>query len=350
MEEVTAETGFLTEYRDAMSGRPADEVMTSIAARLRAADRLLVTAHVQPDGDALGSQVALAEGLRRLGKTVRILNGERPPEKYRGLLPDEVFDLVETPEQLTACGPADLCVLLDTSEPERAGRFQERFFAPGQERICLDHHVCRGPSAFDEHLVVTEAPATGNLVLALLDKLGVAPDRTMAQALWIAISTDTGWFRYPNATEWAFHDATRLTRQGLDLEALHARIYLDSPLRRTRILGQVLASIEEELGGQFIWALLRQEQISAENLNVEELSGMVDSLKTVQGAQVMAFIVELAPQQFKISLRARGDANVERVARKFGGGGHAKAAGCSFEGAADDLLSTLRGLVGAELA
>ena len=335
---------------DTVTGRPVDEVLSSLAAWLQRANTVAITAHVQPDGDALGSQVALAAGLRKLGKKVRILNGERPPEKYRGLLPDEVFDLVETADQLASCFPADLCVLLDTSEPERAGRFREAFFREGQARVCLDHHVFDGPSPFDEHLVVTEAPATGNLVLALLDKLGVEADLGVAQALWIAIATDTGWFRYPNATDWAFRDATRLIRHGLDLEALHARIYLESSLERTRTLGHVLGSMEAEFEGRFIWSLLRRETIDAESLSVEELSGMVDSLKTVSGGQVMAFIVELGDKEFKISLRARGEANVERVARKLGGGGHAKAAGCGFTGSSEELLALLRSLISAELS
>ena len=350
MVEVTASFGTLGSHEDAPSGRPAEDALAEVAGCIRSAATVFITGHVNPDGDALGSQVALAEGLRRLGKRVRLLNAQPPPEKYRGLLPEEVFELISDPQEIAALDPPDLCVLVDTSEPERAGPFRELFFAADQRRVCLDHHVHRGEARFHAQAIVTPAPATGSLVLALLDRLGVDLDREIAQAVWIAIATDTGWFRYPNATEWAFRDAARLIRYGIDLETIHAQIYLESPLARSRLLGKVLASIEESEGGRFIWSLVTQQQIRDADLGLDALDGMVDSLKTVRGARVMALIVELDHGLYKVSLRARGEPDVERIARRFGGGGHAKAAGCRFAGSYEELVERLRELVRSELA
>jgi phosphoesterase RecJ-like protein len=244
----------------------------------------------------------------------------------------------------------DLCILLDTSEPARAGHLKDGIFAAGQRRICLDHHLVPAPAVFDAHLLVTEAPATGSLVLALIDRLGVPLSRDMAQALWIAIATDTGWFRFANTTPWALADAARLAEHELELEALYDRLYQEFPAPRVRILGQVLAGIHTDAGGKFVWSFLPRPALQAAGVQPADLEGIIDALKSVRGARIMAFIVEKGDQEYKVSLRARGEANVEAIARRFGGGGHAKAAGYRFQGAFEPHLALLSALVETELS
>jgi phosphoesterase RecJ-like protein len=346
---------------DAASGAAADAALADVAEAVAGARTLLITAHVNPDGDALGSQVALGLGLRALGKEARCLVGQEPPEKYRSLLPAGVIECLLTPEQAGRVGPADLCVLLDTSEPERAGAFRPVFFAAGQRRVTIDHHPVQtakgtapgdrsGRLPFDHTLVVTEAPATGNLVLALLDHLGVPLDPAIAGALWIAIATDTGWFRFANTTPWALRDAARLVAFGLDTEGLHEQIYESYTVPRAKLLGSVLANLRVEMDGGFVWSSVARKELQDGGLGLGDLDGIIDHLKAVRGARVIALIVEVEPGVWKISLRAKGASTVDGIARKFAGGGHAKAAGGRFTGTLDAMLAVLRPAVRETLA
>ncbi len=336
-------------FRDALTGRPASEVLDDLASAIRKSPSFLIATHVNPDGDAVGSASALCLGLRALGKQATVVVGEAPPEKLSAFIPTDAVDLVSSAEAARSLPPADWCVLLDTSEPDRAGIFKDRFFAPGQKRMCLDHHPSRAPSAFDLHLVVKEAPATGDLVLALLDRLGVEPSTPIAQALWIAIATDTGWFRFENASPWAFRDASTLASAGLDLPRIYSRVYEQMTLGRTRVLGRALSGLRSELDGAFVWSLVSRADLEAEGVTVSELDGVVDFLKSVRGARVAALIVEVGSDSYKASLRAPGDLEVESIARAHGGGGHAKAAGFRHAGRLEELVSGLRARISSQM-
>jgi phosphoesterase RecJ-like protein len=334
----------LENLQDAVTGRPATEALAEVAAAICAADSFVVTAHVNPDGDALGSTAALGLLLRALRKRVRVVLAEKPPEKFAGLFPQDIFEVVSGKEKASALD-ADFCVLLDAGDPVRAGLFEELYFAPGQRRINVDHHPPASKATYDHQLVVTEAPATGNLILCLIDVLGVSLTEEMAQSLWIAIASDTGWFRFENTSEWALADAARLAGSGITVPTLYARLYDDYTVARARTLGAVLAGLRTELGGDLVWSSLSRETMQAEGVTVGDLDGLVDYLKAVRGAKVVAFIVETGDESFKISLRAPGAGEVLSIARQLGGGGHAKAAGCRFSGSLEKLVAVLGGTV-----
>ena len=187
-----------------------------------------------------------------------------------------------------------------------------------------------------------EAPATGDLVILLLDRLGVTIDPPIARALWIAIATDTGWFRFTNTTPWALLDAARLAAVGVETERLHEEIYESYTPRRARLLGAVLSGIREDLGGALIWSALSREALAAEGGGMSDLDGVIDHMKAIRGAGVVALVVEVERGTHKVSLRSRGAADVERIARGFGGGGHVKAAGYRFQGSVNDVIAALR--------
>ncbi len=325
--------------RDSLSGRPAADILDEMAAAISASKSFVIATHVGPDGDALGSAVALALGLRSLGKEARAVTAQQIPKRYEPLMPPGVMSQVNPDEFAAKLAPTDWFVALDTSEPSRIGDFEPLFFAPGARRICIDHHRTQEVGRYDHELVVPEAPATGSLVLALLDRLEIELDDTMAQALWIAIATDTGWFRFSNTGPWALADAARLSAHRLDVESLHDQIYHDLSPERARVLGVSLSNVRVERDGDFIWSVIRLNERAG--LDLAELDGMIDQLKSIRGARIFALVVETEPNSFKVSLRATGDAEVESIAREFGGGGHAKAAGCRFTGALPDLIDKL---------
>jgi len=331
----------LQNLRNAVGERPAAEVLDEIVRAIRGARTFVAAAHVNPDGDALGSLAAMGHILRALGKEARVVIGEEVPEKYRP------FFSAGLPEVLDKQGAAriakpEVFILLDTAVPERAGIFKDLLLAPGVRRLCIDHHLPGSVRHHDLELAVPEAPSTGNLVLALADALDVVVDAPMARALWIAVATDTGWFRHSNTTRWALEDAARLVEHGIDTEGLHETLYESLTLARSRLLGAVLSEAREELGGDLLWSAVSREQLLRHGLGPPDLEGFIDYLKSIRGPRHVAFIAEIEPGRYKVSLRARGDADVERIARKFGGGGHAKAAGYRASGRLEDIVALLR--------
>ena len=327
---------------DDLSGRGSSEVLADLARCIRSSETFLLTTHVNPDGDAFGSELALALALDRLGKSVRVANDQPVPDRYAPFLPVERVEVVRDDLGDLRQARFDCCVLLDTSEPARAGLLAEIFFAPGQRRICLDHHLVPQPVAFDAHLVQRSAAATGCLVLALLDELGVPLDRPIAEALWVAIASDTGWFRFSNTTGSTLRDVARLLECGLDLEALGAALYAGHSAERTRAFGEVLEGLETELEGRWVRAVVSADLLERRGVTLAELDGLVDSLKAIRGTRIASLITERGERLFKASLRSIGTTSVEAIARSFGGGGHAKAAGFSWEGDLDSLLAALR--------
>jgi bifunctional oligoribonuclease and PAP phosphatase NrnA len=325
-----------------LGGAAAAEVLHSMAGKLRAARVVVITAHVHPDGDALGSELALASALSRLGKRVRVVNDHPAPEKYRFLDPRSEVEVLAGPPPADALRGVDLAVLLDTSEPSRTGRLEPAFFAPGLERICLDHHPGPVNPLFALHWVAPRAPATGSLVLRLLDALGVEPGEAEAVPLLVAIATDTGWFRFENASPLALRDAARLVAAGARPDRIYPQIYEDSSPARAALLGRLLQGIQVELGGRFIWSLLDKAALERSGVPYEEIDGFSEALKSVRGAEVAALLVETDPGQFKVSLRSRGEAAVNGIAGRFGGGGHAKAAGYRTGGSPQEAVGALR--------
>lgn len=333
----------LSKLRDALSGRPAETILSELAFELAQVKSLVLVSHVNLDGDALGSMAALTLAFRSRGTQVRAWSAEAPPEFYGGLFPPGIPEVVGDPQARP--DGADAYLLVDTSDPARAGAarsvFERRADVGGPPRFCLDHHLPGEHAHFERHLVIPEAPSTCNLVLALLDRLGVHLDGELARCLWIGISTDTGWFRFSNTDSWALSDAARLSTFGINTELIYQRVYSDLTPARARVLGAVLASLRCELGGKLAWSAVSRAKYLEEGLRVPDLDGIVDYLKWIRGAEVVALLVELEGGIYKVSLRATGAIEVGSVAKGFGGGGHARAAGYRFRGTAEEVAAAL---------
>ena len=306
---------------------------------LRAARRPVLCTHIYPDGDALGSTVALARVLgAQEGVEATVLLTHPVPDKLlaadsRGIA--EVIPGEPTAAQRERIAGADRIIVLDTSEPERLGHLREPVFSSAAPRVLIDHHICEDPSIFDVAWSVPESPSTGSLVLRIQEALGGDLEADVARSLFVALTTDTGWFRYSNATPEAFRGAEVLRRAGVDPEELHQALYETSTPERTRALGDVLARLETGRGGRIVYSTLQVEALVEQGIPREELDGFVDALKQVGGAEIVFLVVELSPGRYKVSLRSKGAFDIHPIAVRFGGGGHAKAAGCRFEGSPD---------------
>jgi len=342
---VSEDTSSISELQtllEDLGGRPVGELFAEVATVLGDVSKVLITGHMRPDGDAYGSEAALACALLALGKSVRVVNDAAPSTSFRELLPSAVtIEAYDEAMVADLVGWAEACVLLDTSEPERAGLLEPLLRADDVRTICVDHHVVRGEYPWDIHVVARQAPATGCLVVGLIDALGVEIDREMATALWLAIVTDTGWFRFANTDPIALACGARLVGCGITPESLWRRIYGSHTAARTRALGRVLQDVQCRLDGRLVWSVITRRLLREHSVGLAEMDGIVDHLKSVGGVEVAALVSEVGDDEYKVSLRSLCDLSVETIARGFGGGGHEKASGYRFSGALTALVAEL---------
>lgn len=295
---------------------------------LGAAERIVLTTHVNADGDGVGSQVALAGWLRMRGARVTIVNPTRFPTMFRFLVDDA--DLVAeagTAAADRALADSDLLVVLDTAEAGRIGRVAKA--VNGRPLVIIDHHVVSANALTGESFVDVTAAATGELVFDLL--LGARLPRPWPQqvieGLYTAIVTDTGSFRFANTTQRAHIVAGDLIAQGVDPELMYRRIYATVPRRRLELLRHALQTLEVDAEQPITWITIEHDVMKRLGTTSDDLEGIVEHARSVEGTEVAILFRETADGATKVSLRSAGVADVNAVARQFGGGGHVKAAG-----------------------
>ena len=292
--------------------------------------RCVVTSHIRPDGDAIGSALALAHALRRLGHDVRVLNEDGVPESLR-FLPGS--DWVQKPG-----GPvtADIAFALDNATQPRLGDSVNAAIAGVPLLVNVDHHVSNTRYGH-QHYIDSASPATGQIVAEWLDAAGVAIDRAIAENLYTAISTDTGSFQYSNTTPATYRWAARFIETGIDVGELNRKIYQSSPLRRVKLLGELLNVLEISPDGRVASWYLTTEMLERAGARPEDSENMIDHIRGIDGVVVAAFFEELPEGKIRLSLRskdARFDASA--LCGTFGGGGHVMAAGARLRGPITD--------------
>jgi phosphoesterase RecJ-like protein len=312
-----------------------------VLAELRDADKLVVVAHENPDGDAIGSLVAMQGILSEIGKDCLMFIAERDlplPQEYR-FLPLE--GLVSDP-------PGDVnertIVFLDCGNIERNPA--EAFRHPGAHLLNIDHH--HDNTHFGTvNLVVPEASCTAEIVWDLMRALGVTPTRTVAEALYVGLITDTGRFMYENTGTQAHLMAADLIEAGVDVHAIYRRVYEGVPYGKLALLARGLANVQRYDDGRLTITDLSTVDFNDSDAEESYSEGVVDHLRAVQGTRLAALVRDRLSGpgngSRKVSLRAGDDAiDVSAIARAQGGGGHRQAAGFSTELSYDELVSFLR--------
>jgi phosphoesterase RecJ-like protein len=311
--------------------------------RLRQAGRILVTSHANPDGDAIGSQLGLARLLRRMGKGVTVWDRDPVPAIYR-MLP--AADRIHTGAEAPTGFPEifDTAVVLECPSLDRTGLQDD---LDGVLPILnIDHHL--GNQHYGAvNWVDVSAPAVGEMILRLAADLKIEVDADMAACLYLALVSDTGGFRHSNTTPRAFEAASLLVGRGASPERVSEWLYESRPEGMLRLLGEMLASLELSSGGKIATALLTPEMFARAGAAQSDSEGLIDYPRSILGVAAVAVLRSLGEGRVKVSLRSRGDGiDVERLARRHGGGGHKAAAG--FEASGD--LAAVRRQVADELA
>ncbi|KAB1903254.1 bifunctional oligoribonuclease/PAP phosphatase NrnA [Micromonospora sp. AMSO1212t] len=336
----------------AAGGAPAGPTETEWAAAVAAVRdlptdaRVLLICHVNPDGDALGSMLGFGLGLRRLG--VRDLQATFPgppevPEPFRWM---PGVDLL-VPQDDAYRAP-DLVICFDAASESRLGDLVDRLDTAGMSLV-LDHHASN--SGFGRiSLVAPHAAATSVVALELLDRLGVTLDAEMATGLYVALTTDTGSFRFEATTPAVHEMAARLVATGIRPGDISRRIFDTRPFGAVRLFGEVLgrATLEPAAaaGHGLVWTYATRDDLVRHDQPAYVLEALIDSVRCTEEADVSCVVKQAGEAEWAVSLRSKGAVDVSAVAVALGGGGHRFAAGFTGRGALDELVGRIR----AELA
>lgn len=296
-----------------------------IEAAIRDAQSIAILSHVRPDGDAFGSQLALALSLQQIGKDVTVWNEDGLLEKYAFLPGGEMLSTPPSEPKTF-----DLGIALDTATQQRLGLARDAARAP--KWINIDHHASN-PRYGDLVHIDSHAPATGQILFEFLSRTGLPIDPDIAENLFVAISTDTGSFQYPSTTARTFEIGAELLECGVDIARVSQLLYESYPRRRVELLRELLGTMRFEADGQVASFSLSLKAADELGVIPEDNEGLIDHLRAVEGVVVAVFFEELPDGKVRVSMRSKSEAaDVSAICIRFGGGGHKLAAGARLRG------------------
>lgn len=306
-----------------------------IATALRDYQKFAVISHVRPDGDALGSTLAVSLSLKELGKDVRAWNEEGMLEKYSFLAGGESLTVPpSTPEEF------DVVVALDTATHNRLGT-PLNAISRAKLWINIDHHPSN-PRYGDLVHIDPTAPATGQIIFELMCAAQMPISPGIAENLYAAISTDTGSFQYPNTTARTFEIGAELIRRGVDVGRISQLLYENFPRRRIELLRELLDHMQFASDGKLAWFSLSQAAAKKRGVLPEDNEGLIDHLRAIRGVVVAIFFEELIEGKVRVSMRSKDEAvDVCAICQSFGGGGHTLAAGARVKGSLEEVAKII---------
>ena len=299
------------------------------AAEFTAGRSVALLTHINSDGDGCGSEVALALLLAQRGMKVRIVNPTPWPEMFDFLL-DGVSE--RSGEGAAALAGVDLLIVLDISDLKRLGSLGESVRRSPAKRLVIDHHVPQDEPAGEIFVSDTTACATGELIFDFARVLGLEITAPIARAIYVAILSDTGGFKFSNTLPRCHAIAGQLLAAGVEPEEMYRRIYASVSVGRLHLLRDALATLEVDGEYGLSWIALPAGALEKYAVRPEELDGLAEHPRSVAGTKMAVFFRDLGHGKVKVSFRSTGEVDVNAFARQFGGGGHAKASGALIAG------------------
>ncbi len=312
-----------------------EQIVDRICDELRARERFLLTSHVRPDGDSIGSQIALTLALEQLGKQVRIVNHDQAIPSLLGFPHVDAIEIADRVE-----GDYDAAIVLECGDLARTGvAGLERYFI-----VNIDHHP--GNAEYGEiNWFDRNAAACGEMVFDIITRLGADLTLDIATHIYLAVLTDTGSFHYSNISPHTFDICRRTLEAGVNPERIARTVFDNNNIGRLKLFGAVLNSIQIDASGRLATIYVDHEMERQTGGSYDDTEGLVSLPLTVREIQAVAFFKEADDGAFRVSLRSKGDVDVCSVAKQFGGGGHKNAAGCTVAGSYGSVRQTITGLV-----
>ena len=324
------------------------EAAQRVAERLRNARRVAVTTHINADGDACGSAAALVRLLPQMGIDAHVVNPTPWPSIFNYLLGPDVSD--RSSQGSKALRDIDALLVLDVSDMSRLGHLAETARKLTVPRIVIDHHAPSDEPAGELLMDDPAACATGELLFDFATALDLEITPPIAEALYTAILTDTGGFRYANTTPRCHSIAAVLLTRGVDPETMYRRIYASLSPGRIYLLRDALHTVGHDAAHGISWICVTADALERYDVSPEDLDGIVEHPRSIAGTRLALFFRDLGYGKVKVSFRSTGSVDVNRFAREFGGGGHAKASGALIPGTLEQVrervVDAARGYVG----
>jgi phosphoesterase RecJ-like protein len=302
--------------------------------------RFVLTSHVRPDCDAVGSELGMAAVLERLGKEVAIVNPTPVPPNLRFLDPQGKLQALGSNGVSERLDSADVLMVLDTTAWGQLGDMGDVIRSSKATKVVLDHHVS-GDDLGAEVFKDTQAEATARLVVEAAEQLGAEIEPDDAGPLFAALATDTGWFRFASTTAETYRLAALLADAGAKPAQVFKDLYENDTLGRLHLIGRAMGRAQVELDGRLIHTWLDRDDFARTGALPSDSEDVVNMTLSVGGTQVALILVEQPGGGFKISFRSRCQVDCSLMAEQFGGGGHKNAAGALIDGPLDTVQSTV---------
>jgi phosphoesterase RecJ-like protein len=304
---------------------------------LRPGQQVALSTHINSDGDGCGSEVALARLLGQMGITAYVVNPTPWPPMFTFLLDDDVRD--RSADGVSALVGIDRLIVLDISDVKRLGSLAPAVRAMKVPPLVIDHHLPGEEPPGTIHVTDVAACATGELVYDFAATLGLEITPAIATALYVAILTDTGGFRFSNTSPRCHAIAARLLSAGVDPEEMYRRIYASVPKGRLRLLRDALDSLEVDDANGLAWVSIAAGALEKYEVSGEDLDGIAEYPRSVSGVRLALLFRDLGHGKVKISFRSVRGVDANALAKQFGGGGHARASGALVSGTLEDVKS-----------
>ena len=306
------------------------ESIERLAQELRAGRSVAISTHINADGDGCGSETALSRLLGQMGIRSKIVNPTPWPEMYKFLLGVDVKDASD--QGAKGLKDADVLVVLDISDVKRLGVLAEAVRRLTIPKLVIDHHLPSDEPPSTLMVADTTACATGELIYDFATVLGLKVTPDIARALYVALLTDTGGFRFSNTTARCLSIAGQLISSGVEPEEMYGRLYASMPVGRLHLLRDALATLEVDPEYGISWISVAAGAAEQYGLRSEDLEGIAEHPRSIGGTRLAVFFRDLGHDKVKASFRSTGDVDVNKFAKQFGGGGHARAAGALIDG------------------
>jgi phosphoesterase RecJ-like protein len=301
---------------------------------LRDARSFVLTSHVRPDCDALGSELGMLGILEAIGKDVRIVNAQATPANLKWIDPDHRLESLAEGVKKDDLVSRDVLIVLDTSAWAQLGAMGDVAKAMREKVLVIDHHVSEDDLS-DRWFKDTSAEATARIVYEIGLRLKVPLSKRIATPLYAGLSTDTGGFRFPNVSGESFRVAARLVDAGADPTAIYRELFEQDSLARLHLVGRTLAGAQASHGGRVIVSTVRQSDIKEVQAQPADTEDLVNLTLAVKGTEVAVILIEQPDGRIKTSFRSRSQVDCNALAARFGGGGHKAAAGAILPGPFD---------------
>ena len=313
----------------------------ALTSHIEKSKSILLSTHINGDGDGIGSEIAFYYLLKKMGKECRIINATSTPENLNIIDPDSIVEVYDCAFDDWLCR-VDLTIVFDIGDHRRTGPIGEQVYGHNTV-ISLDHHPAKEGHPFDLSIVHPNAPATGYMIWKYMEYLGKTKSKLpikIANALYAAVVTDTGSFKYQSTTADTHLMAAHLLDSGVHGYDIQRSIYEQNKLSRIRLMGLLIQNLNYSDNGQVVWSIITQDLLKQADADDSDVDGFTEFIRTIEGVEVSFMIRETKDGNHRINFRSSGNYIINDIAQSFDGGGHKFAAGAGIDDMSTEAIAS----------